>query len=249
MADRIDTPGQPDGHDGDRPELLNDQKLVDVLREDDFQGPTWDRVADEWFRYGYATISGRVRTKQIFQDCRERGIPYPSSSVSDSSWSAEDVHDLAIDTVVGALIRFREDLSAGRWSKDGGALLTTFFIGLCILQFPNVYRAWRKRRSVPEESLDALLELATGQDQVADSRLDSDPARRAELHAEWDGLLEGESEIVKQMVLLRLEGYPYKLIAERLGVSRTRVSNDLARFKERARRRLRGSGESEEEGR
>jgi DNA-directed RNA polymerase specialized sigma24 family protein len=245
----IGTPEDPrlehDGH----AQLQEDHNLVEALRMCDFQGPRWDRVADEWFRYGYPIVASRVWTSQIFDDCRSLGIPFPKSPAFNHLWSHEDVHDLAVEIVARALKRFRELLREGGWSKDRGAVLTTFFIGQCVLQFPNVYRAWQaeQRRWVSGESLDALGAFDNGQRELADSGLESDPCHRAELRMELTGLFRGVPDDVRQMVLLQSYGYSYKEIAEQLGVSRNDVSNGLARFKQRARRQP-GALEEQEEG-
>ena len=59
--------------------------------------------------------------------------------------SAFERLQLALDTTVDALTFFRDRvLREGRWSFDGGATLTTYFIGACILTFPNVFRLWQR---------------------------------------------------------------------------------------------------------
>jgi hypothetical protein len=56
----------------------------------------------------------------------------------------EERFDLALENVAEALRFFRNRvLHAGRWSFDGGATVTTFFVGACLPAFPNVFRRWR----------------------------------------------------------------------------------------------------------
>ena len=42
----------------------------------------------------------------------------------------------------------------GKWDPRKGASLTTYFIGQCMIQFPNVYRRWWRETKRPEVPLD-----------------------------------------------------------------------------------------------
>ncbi len=50
---------------------------------------------------------------------------------------------MAGEVVTVALAPFRDEvLLPGLWDPAKGASLTTYFVGQCILRFPNVYRSW-----------------------------------------------------------------------------------------------------------
>jgi DNA-directed RNA polymerase specialized sigma24 family protein len=51
--------------------------------------------------------------------------------------------EIAIETTSRALKYFIDDvLKAGRWDHRRGATLKTYFVGACLLQFPNVFDVW-----------------------------------------------------------------------------------------------------------
>lgn len=120
--------------------LQADEDLLLALQLHEFTGRPWDRFARELTRYGLAvlrawirhgTIYGKVKTLTGYKLGRIEGWPDPQT-----------VEDLAADTVVAALIYFRDKvLKNHRWQSSGGASLGTFFIGQCLYQFPNVYRS------------------------------------------------------------------------------------------------------------
>ncbi|WP_206796263.1 sigma-70 family RNA polymerase sigma factor [Amycolatopsis sp. MtRt-6] len=123
----------------------NDQKLLDHLAAANFSGPSWEHVATQLASYGVTVMKAWMGSGEIFARCREKGRalgPMPNW------WGRDDHVDLANDTVTSALRTFKANQMAGQgWAVDGGANLNTYFIGTCILAFPNVYRAWLKEHN------------------------------------------------------------------------------------------------------
>ncbi len=247
-ADQGQHPEQRDFH---RAQRAADEDLIKLLNECNFEGPIWERVVDEWYRYGYACVFDLVKTSRIFDICRDLGIPYPEQVPStERAWSDADVQELTLEVVSRALLRFRELLRRGRWSKTGGATLTTFFINQCALQFANVYRTWRahQRLQVQVVSLEALAERQEpGRQEVADLRSGSDPASRIVDRAELTTALGRARGKADQMLLLHDEGYSYEEIGQQLDMTRNQVSNGLARFKQQVRTQPRHPGDRERE--
>jgi hypothetical protein len=63
--------------------------------------------------------------------------------------SLDDALELSCETVAEAIRCFRERvLIPGKWDPTRKASLRTFFVGQCILQFPNIYRRWNTEQSL-----------------------------------------------------------------------------------------------------
>ena len=49
-----------------------------------------------------------------------------------------------METTAKALVFFRDQVLLGkRWNVNAGATVTTYFVGACLLAFPNVFRRWQ----------------------------------------------------------------------------------------------------------
>jgi DNA-directed RNA polymerase specialized sigma24 family protein len=154
--------------------------------------------------------------------------------------SAEDVEDLTQETVSLALRRFADRGRAGRgWAAEGGASLTTFFVGGCVLAFGEVYARWagrERRRQDAETALDGVLcgtwpgrepdpaDVVAARDRLAHV-LPDDPRERA-------------------AVLLAAVGYSHGEIAEALGggTSARAVEGRLYRYRALLKERGEGGG-------
>lgn len=140
--------------------LAGDVELITLLGLNGFIGRDWDYFATELAKYGMAVIGGWLHSGTIFQRVKSRGLgglPRLDAPISD-----DDIEGLRDETVAKALARFRSDvLMKGKWDPTRGATLRTFFIGQCLIQFANVYRAWYvdHKRSVRTYLTEHLAEL------------------------------------------------------------------------------------------
>jgi hypothetical protein len=125
---------------------FEDQAQVNALWADSFTGPAYEIFAGELAAYGYPVIVAWLRRGTIWGHCATRGRKVSPTDAEREILERDfdERLELALETVADALTFFRDRvLRAGRWSFDGGATLTTYFIGACILTFPNVFRRWR----------------------------------------------------------------------------------------------------------
>jgi hypothetical protein len=119
-----------------------DQRWLHVVRTAGFTGLFFEIYWDQLTRYGLAVMMCWTRSGKIFKECRDKGRPvnYPADGVA---WSDEERRSIVNETVAKALAYFLTDvLEPGRWNAAGGASLRTYFVGACLLQFPNVFNAW-----------------------------------------------------------------------------------------------------------
>jgi DNA-directed RNA polymerase specialized sigma24 family protein len=124
-----------------------DLDMVNALALAQFEGAGYEMFAGELAAYGYPVLLAWLRRGTIWQHCAERGRPLnPTDAEREILETQFDERlDLAMMTTALGLTLFREKvLLARRWSFDGGATLTTYFIGACLLSFPTEFRRWRK---------------------------------------------------------------------------------------------------------
>jgi hypothetical protein len=121
------------------------EALIQALREVNFQGDGWDRVAKELARYGLPIINSWIASlRKMFAKCAERSVGCPGPPHNIQKLSEDKASEMANEIIARALNKFRDQLlRPGQWSPTGGATLNVMFITQCIFQFPNVYRHWQ----------------------------------------------------------------------------------------------------------
>lgn len=126
-----------------------DQQLRDEMAKSNFTGKLYGRFEHELARYGMSVLRGWMHSGYVFHLTSARGFAlHPSAAELEELHRDSDAReDLAIITVAVALTRFRERaLVAGGWRYEGGATLSTFFMGACLYVFPNEFRKRRVQR-------------------------------------------------------------------------------------------------------
>lgn len=214
-----------------------DQELVEAMRQEGFHGPVWQGFAEAAAQYGLAVLHAWLRDLSIFAHCAAKGIPLAvPEPLRESGLTAEEIEDLANETVARAITGFRNDvLIPGRWSAEGGATLKTFFVGQCLLKFSGVFRAWwrQQQRRRAMVCLDAQPESVIAG--FHDPAWDSDPADAAVDRAGWDALLAiAKDDRTRQVLRLRAEGYRNAEIGKLLGVSDKTIERVLHQHRQRA---------------
>jgi len=121
--------------------IQGDADLHARLAAAGFEGPDWDRFADVLVEYGWAVLRAWISTGAINRQVYERTgiwLEQPPSQIS-----TEEVAGLSGLAIAEALNRFRDRvLRARKWDHNKGASLSTFWIGYCLLRYPDTYRRW-----------------------------------------------------------------------------------------------------------
>jgi DNA-directed RNA polymerase specialized sigma24 family protein len=197
-----------------------DRELVAVLAASGFAGPQYDRFRDELAKYGVSVLRGWMSSGYIFHLLARRGLSLgpTEEEIGELHGDADLRDELAVMVVAVALRQYREQaLLGGGWQADGGASLTTYFMGACLSAFPNEFRRHRtqKRRWRAQDTADAA--LAAAKQTAADSAdaVAGDLRVRAEL-----ARLEPRTRAI---VALSLDGYRQEEIAEMLGENSARA--------------------------
>jgi RNA polymerase sigma factor (sigma-70 family) len=164
---------------------LNDQVLVAELAASGFRGPLYEATISELATYALAVLMAWMRTGYIFKLTTARGLVlHPTDAELESLHRDEnDVREeLASMTVAAALPRFQ----LGGWRAEGGASLTTYFMGACLYVFPNEFRKWRRRAyelpvaEIPDAQVDDPTEEVVEAD-FATRLINSLPRRQREV--------------------------------------------------------------------
>lgn len=207
-----------------------DQVLYQRLAAAGFMGTEYDIFRGELAAYALPVIRSWLRRGLIFAYARQRGRPlsvteYDRTGLRD----VEERIDLTHDTVAKALSLFHTRSVAGTgWSHDGGAALTTYFVGSCVAVFPGVFRKWQSSRSRWDKAGNASMKVidpvrhaqdpadeVVSREKVMDSlRRMPDRVRDIASRVVWDGC--SQAEIASELGLSErsVEGYLYRYRTE-----------------------------------
>ncbi|MFF3456988.1 hypothetical protein ACFYXH_22165 [Streptomyces sp. NPDC002730] len=125
---------------------IADEEMIRVLSRAGFQGSLYERFAEELARYGISVLRGWMHSGFIFKLVARRGYGLnPHELELEELVSNSDLREeLATMTVACALPRFRQRAFVeGGWQIEGGASITTYFMGACAYDFPNEFRRHR----------------------------------------------------------------------------------------------------------
>ncbi len=146
----------------------------------------------------------------------------------------EDAESLADETVVLALIAFRDKvLVPDKWDPAKGASLRTFFVGQCLLQFSNVYKRWRREelRSYAEPQAPPAAVWADDFEVGPSTPVAPDASEAAQAKDELRRAFGSiKDERVRSAFYLSVtHGFTHAEIGEKLGMTAKAVESAIAR--------------------
>lgn len=212
---------------------MADGKLVEDLALVGFTGPLQEQFETELARYGRSVLGAWLRTGHIDVLLRRQGLGGGLTEV-ERSRAQRDRHllsDLADITVAQAIHQFRtQALMKGKWRPDGGASLTTYFMGRCVYTFAAELD--RYRTQYRHQMLDGFEDGELFERTV--STVAEDPEQIAAVSSETRAVFDLLNDRERQVVVLTAEGYDQTEIAEVLGLSSARaVEGTLRRMRKR----------------
>ncbi len=211
--------------------LAADQDLITTLALQGYSGSDYGIFETELAKYGMDVIGGWIRRGLIFARCRERGLGGLPLPLGDSLRNPDTIEELTGETVAKALVHFRSDvLLKNRWVSNRGATLKTFFIGQCLIRFPNVYRAWHKNEQRRELLVDPY-EACDLSDRVADGP-ETTVIDQCEIER---GMSYIRDPRLKEVHVLMAGGLTQAEAAMRLGVTEKAVERMAANHRDRMR--------------
>lgn len=194
--------------------LEGDLDLYTRLAFSSFEGPEWDAYERELVRYAFAVLRAWIATGVIRARVAER--THKRLAPPPVEMSQQDAEDLAADTIVRALDKFRLGvLGAGKWDPTKGASLKTYWIGFCVLKYPDLYDVWctdqRKWIAGINHARIRVLDDAPLSHQ--------DPASQLEMAATISDGLESLPDMTARILALKADGYEHVEIAELLDIT------------------------------
>ncbi|MFK0180518.1 hypothetical protein ACIQVR_31615 [Streptomyces xanthochromogenes] len=211
-----------------------DAAIVARLRAEDFKGENYQKVANRLSEYGYKTMMMWTGNGEIFRKARQAGRPVPAAKIS-LTWTAEDRHGVAVDTVLGGLQVFRTyGLIQGRWSPQGGASLDTYFIGAAVRAFPRTYIQWfdshqRSQAELGRPAGEESAELFSVPDQRA-----TDPVHAAVTHDYVSRVMPLVTDPqVREALGWRALGYTQAQAARHVGLTEKALERRISRLRYR----------------
>lgn len=186
----------------------------------------WDRLSDDLARYGHSVLRAWIADGTVFS--RIDGLLHirlaPSSDLRDDPDAATELAGL---TVAVAIVAFRCQLEHGStWDPRRGASLRTYFIGQCLMRFPNEYRRWLR-----EYRAGACLAPALHTSDLPDPHPGPDQA--AVLHLEALRVLAEAPARTRTALAHAAVGYSQREVAIRLDTTPKSVEMILRRHRKR----------------
>ena len=194
--------------------LEGDKELVFQLMLRGYTGSAWRTFSSALVQYGLQVMRVWIANGRIFDQCKRKGRGIPGGLPPKGE---DEILSLAGMVVTVALNAFRDEvLVPGRWDPSRGASLRTFFIGQCVLRFPNEYRRWKPSfETAPiEGSGDRLTQKAA-------TVFDGVALRLA--------LTSMPPDAVGRMLAMVEMGYSHEEIAKTIGVTKRSVDSKLYR--------------------
>jgi hypothetical protein len=231
MSDRSTVPPGDHRRDGDA-------ALYEMLRDVEFADQAFELLAVNLTAYGWGVLCAWLRSGMIFSKCAEQGRPViPTDGERAVLYNEPDeLHGLVNETLAEALVFLRVGAVTGdgKWDPTGDSLLTTYFVGACVLRFPTVYRRWSRlqQRTPPPVAVEVDVERPTV-GSVEDTVV-------AQITAE-EGLRRMPPK-ERRIVALRMGGQSYAEIAVIVGAPSARAVEAVVT---RYRKRLRDRGEGD----
>lgn len=200
-----------------------DIELRDQLQATGCTGPEWEYVATEVARYGWSVMSAWLNTGVIVQKCRDKGrrIELPNA------WTVDDREDLVATAVSDGIAMFRQALIDDLWKPERGASLKTYFLGGCILAFPNALRKWQRDHRRYREAIVAIAQ----EESARRPGIESVDIVDAVAALRW--LTRNETHRSQAIRMLRFDNYTPAEIAEILGMTPGAVNAALSRMRPR----------------
>jgi len=217
---------------------MADQEMVQFLAAEGFAGHHYDEFVTELVRYAVSVLRGWMYSGYIFKLVAARGFAlHPGEVELEALHRDEDQRDqLATMTVALALPRFRRQaLVEGGWTFEGGASITTYFMGACAYDFPNEFRKWKASNSRQDR---AIVKQRNTSVETAHPSVESTVLGTERVTGHLAAIKDPKT---KAALILTTEGYSQEEIAELLDeVSARAIEGLMYRWRQKAKQKEEG---------
>lgn len=215
---------------------LADRMLLEELTATGFTGVLFEVAVTEFAAYGIAVMMAWMRTGKIVSQCKARGRPLALGSAA-GRWTRDDRLEIALETTGRAMRFFIENvLKPGKWDHRRGATLKTFFVGACLLQFPNVFDLWANElRRWDQVNTTELGADETTADGASRDACWSDPTGDTVIRRQrtQEALSEIKDPRTRRAVEMVMGGHTFKEAGKAVGLSAEAVEGRLYRLRRR----------------
>jgi DNA-directed RNA polymerase specialized sigma24 family protein len=203
-----------------------DRALVERLRDVGYDKDSriWRELADRLVRYALPVLVAWGGAGKL----GARAARYPGGHRVPAGLvlAPDDARALAHEVLIVSLEKFRTT-SLATWDPAGGASLTTYFVGRCLCDLPDVFAAWDRRERQPLP-LDRCID---------DGRFGPSPDEEAEARVLVDEVLENDPEL-RKVLELQAAGYSLTEIAKSLGETVNALRSRTFRARQRIRKEV-----------
>lgn len=129
----------------------HDVRLLLALQAEGFDGTLWTELSNRLARYGLEVMKAWIHSGEIYKRAKlkQRAVERARPPLS-----TDEAIAVAMDTVAEGVELFKKKgLEQHDWNPAGGARLSTYFIGSCVLCFPNVHRGQLTQRSRTDQDV------------------------------------------------------------------------------------------------
>lgn len=187
----------------------------------------WESLKDPLARYAHSVLCPWIANGTIFSKVERltRIRLYGAGQLSGDRDAAAELSGLTVAVSLNAFLA-RMGKRNG-WHPEGGSSLKTYFIGQCLICFPNEYRRWLR------DHRDEYLPTSAQPDQENfDVPGDAPgPERLAELHMEALKILEHAPLRTRTVLAFTAIGYSQREIAGHLSTTPKGVEKLLHRYR------------------
>ncbi|MEU7584403.1 SsgA family sporulation/cell division regulator [Streptomyces sp. NPDC041068] len=151
-----------------------------------------------------------------------------------TEWTQDDRYQIATDSMIGGLALFHKyGLVQGKWSPDGGASLSTYFVGATLRAFRPAYMSWFRSRQAGQAELAHPGQGESGEPhrEIPDQRA-GDPCYLASMNDEIKTILPYITDPqVREGLGWRAMGYTQAEAAERVGLTAKALERRISRIR------------------
>lgn len=183
--------------------------------------PEWREFASALAEYGYSVFMGWLVSGTVYrmaaQHAGGRGVFGLEKIPEGLRLFGDEARAVAAELMIRSIKAFRSKTLMNpkpekRWRADGGSSIKSFFVGRCLMEFPDVYQQWARqeqRFGVEGARYAALEKEERGGDQV-------DPEWAGVASTELQAMRDENDAATMVMFELQVAGYTYAEIADML---------------------------------
>ena len=201
-------------------------QLAEAIVQGKLTSAEHELVSEYFWVYGFKVVKTLLRTGELAKASLTQGQPIMFEFGDQRLLRESEEHrdELAAEVLLRAVPFFFKNVRS--WNPEKGAALTTYFVGSCVMNFANAYRAWAKARNQ---------RWLTAYEMAAIPWLDPSNSHTFTDHVE---LIETVKQVFalakpKQLPILGLlyQGYSQVEVAEQLGITPRSVEGHVYRLR------------------